>query len=180
MLSLVPRPYACARERVWLHKSKSLSPLQNLKASNEIAKRRLLESCGSEELYFRVSQAPSQYYGLVCALCFQDLLQQLEVWFIYTYYTSSRCQAIYFESRIHSRRRTSKHHWRACRSSALCAVSTSNLSNRKVQRIQLLASSIVPTVWRYILWWDSLFNLHSYTYNCRASELPLAQEIGLV
>jgi len=41
--SLVPRPYAHVRERVWLHKSKSLGPLQNLKASNEITKRRLLE-----------------------------------------------------------------------------------------------------------------------------------------
>ena len=41
--SLVPRPYTYARERVWLHKSKSLGPLQNLKVSNEIAKRRLLE-----------------------------------------------------------------------------------------------------------------------------------------
>ena len=30
-------------------------------------------------MYFRVSQAPSRYYGLVCAMCFQDLLQQLEV-----------------------------------------------------------------------------------------------------
>jgi len=41
--SLVPRPYARAHERVWLHKSKSLGPLQNLKVSNEIAKWRLLE-----------------------------------------------------------------------------------------------------------------------------------------
>jgi len=40
---LVPRPYTRACERVWLHKSKSLGPLQNLKASNEIAKRCLLE-----------------------------------------------------------------------------------------------------------------------------------------
>jgi len=42
-ISLVSRPYACAHERVWLHKSKSLGSLQNLKASNEIAKWRLLE-----------------------------------------------------------------------------------------------------------------------------------------
>jgi len=41
--SLVPRPYACVRERVWLHKSKSLGSLQNLKASNEIAKWCLLQ-----------------------------------------------------------------------------------------------------------------------------------------
>ena len=41
--SLMFRPYT--RERVWLHKSKSksLGPLQNLKASNEIPKRHLLE-----------------------------------------------------------------------------------------------------------------------------------------
>ena len=49
--SLVPRPYARARERVWLHKSKSLGSLQNLKASNEIAKWRLLEYCGSKRIY---------------------------------------------------------------------------------------------------------------------------------
>jgi len=42
-ISLVLRPYAHACERVWLHKPKSLGPLQNLKASNEIAKRHLLE-----------------------------------------------------------------------------------------------------------------------------------------
>ena len=41
--SLMPRPYAHVRERVWLHKSKSLGLLQNLKASNEIAKQRWLE-----------------------------------------------------------------------------------------------------------------------------------------
>jgi len=41
--SLMPRTYACAREKVWLHKSKSLGLLQNLKASNKIAKLGLLE-----------------------------------------------------------------------------------------------------------------------------------------
>ena len=34
-------------------------------------------------MYFHVSQAPSQYYGFVCAVRFQDLLQQLEVRLIY-------------------------------------------------------------------------------------------------
>jgi len=38
-----------------------------------------------EFIYFRVSQAPSRYYGLVCAVCVQDLLQQLEVLLIHTY-----------------------------------------------------------------------------------------------
>ena len=53
-------------------------------------------------MYFRVSQAPSRYYGLVCVVCFQDLLQQLEVRLIYTYCTSlSRRRAVDFESRIH-------------------------------------------------------------------------------
>jgi len=89
--SLVPRPYARAHERVWLHKSKSLGPLQNLKASNQIAKRPLLEYCGSDTIYILPCEAPS--YGLVCALCFQDLLQWLEV-LIYTYCTGSHRQAI--------------------------------------------------------------------------------------
>jgi len=47
-------------------------------------------------MYFRVSQAPSLCYGLVCAMCFQDLLQQLELRLIYTYCTCSHRQAIYF------------------------------------------------------------------------------------
>ena len=41
--SLVPRPYACVRKRIWLNKSKSLGLLQNLKASNEITKRHFIE-----------------------------------------------------------------------------------------------------------------------------------------
>ena len=41
--SLIPRPYSHAHERVWFHKSKSLGPLQNLKASNQITKQHLLE-----------------------------------------------------------------------------------------------------------------------------------------
>jgi len=41
--SLMPKFYAHVRERIWLHKSKSLGPLQNLKTSNEITKLCLLE-----------------------------------------------------------------------------------------------------------------------------------------
>ena len=51
-------------------------------------------------MYFRVSEVPLRYYGLVCAVCFQDLLQQLESLYAHTVlvviigpYT--------FESRIH-------------------------------------------------------------------------------
>jgi len=121
----VPRPNARARERVWLHKSKSLGSLQNLKASNEITKQQIIVvakeiyyySCTSvwvERLYDAVG-----YNSLVCAVHFQDLLQQLE-FLIYTYCTNSHRQAIDFWKQIHSRRRTSKH-WRACRSSfVLC------------------------------------------------------------
>jgi len=45
-LSLMPRTDARACERVWLHKL-----LQNLKASNAISKRCLLEYCGSKIIY---------------------------------------------------------------------------------------------------------------------------------
>jgi len=118
--SLVLRPYARAREQIWLHKSKFLGSLHNLKATNEIV-------YWNNEV---ASQAPSRYYGLVCAVCFQDLLQQLQVRLIYTYCTSSHCRAIYFGKQdSQSHRRTSKHDGRACRSSTLYAVSTSNLSN---------------------------------------------------
>ena len=60
-------------------------------------------------MYFRVSQAPSRYYwyGLVCALCFQDLLQRLEVLLICTYCTSSHHRTIYFENQdLQGRHRT--------------------------------------------------------------------------
>jgi len=47
-------------------------------------------------------------------------------WKSYTYCTSSRRRAVYFwKQDSQSYRRTSKHHWRACRSSTLYAVSTS-------------------------------------------------------
>jgi len=43
----------------------------------------------------------------------------------------SHLRAIYiWKQDSQSHRRISNHHWRACRSSTLCAVSTSNLSNR--------------------------------------------------
>ena len=96
---------------------------------------------------FRVSQAPSRYCGLVFAVCFQELLQQR---LIHTYCTSSCRRAVYFWKQDSQSRRRTSNHWRACRSSTLYAVCTSNLSNRVVQWIQLLASSIVPTMrWYY-------------------------------
>jgi len=53
-------------------------------------------------MYFCVCQAPSRYYGFVCAVCFQDLLQQLEVRLIYTYTVLVVVVGPYsFESRIH-------------------------------------------------------------------------------
>jgi len=42
-----------------------------------------------------------------------------------------------------------------------------------VEQIQRLASGIVLMVRWYHIWWDSFFNWHSYTYNYRASALPL-------
>ena len=104
---------------IWKHPMRSQSGVY---WNNVVAK---------EFMYFRVSQAPSWYYGLVCAVCFQDLLQQLNVLLIYTYCTSRRRWVIYFwKQDSQSHRTTSKCHWSACRSSTLCAVSTSNLSNR--------------------------------------------------
>ena len=85
----MPRPYAHVRGRVCLHKSKFLGLLQNLKVTNEIVKQRN-NVVVKEFMYFRVSQALSQNYGLVCAVYFQGLLQQLEVLLIHTYSISSR------------------------------------------------------------------------------------------
>jgi len=75
-------------------------------------------------MHFCVTQAPLRCYGF---MSFQNLLQQQQV-LIHTYCTSSCRWAIYFwtqDSRSHCR--TSKHHWRACRSSTLYANSTSSL-----------------------------------------------------
>ena len=62
-----------------------------------------------EFVYFCLSQAPYWYCGLVCAVCFQDLLQQL---LIYTYCTSNCHQTIYFVKQdSQSCCRKSKHHF---------------------------------------------------------------------
>ena len=54
-----------------------------------------------EFMYFHVSQAPSGYYGFVCAVCFQGLLQQLES-FLYSHTVLVVVIRPYtFESRIH-------------------------------------------------------------------------------
>jgi len=88
----------------------------------------------------------------VCAVCFQDFCNSWKS-FLYTHTVLVVIIELYtfWKQDSQSRRRTSKHHWRACRSSTLYAVCTSNLSNRiMVQWIQLLASSIVHTVrWYY-------------------------------
>jgi len=57
----------------------------------------------------------------------------------------------------------------ACWCSIFCAVSASNL-----------CCTTLPLQHLMILWWDSFVNLHSYTYNCKASALPLAQGFRLV
>jgi len=97
LTSLVPRPYAHACERVSLHKSKSLGLLQNLKASYEIAKRRLLEYCGSKRIYILLCES-SSFTILWLSLCLvlSGPLQHLEVLLIYTYCTSSNRHTIYF------------------------------------------------------------------------------------
>ena len=74
-----------------------------------------------EFMYFHVSQAPSGYYGFVCAVCFQGLLQQLDVLLIFTYLSSGG-------GREQSRRRTFEHHLTLYIGVQL-HVSTSNLSN---------------------------------------------------
>ena len=115
----------------WLHNSKSLGPLQiqNLKASNEIAKQRLLEYCGSERIYILPCES-SSFTILWLSLCLvlSGPFATAGNPYIYVLYcTSSHCWAIHFwKQDSQSRRRTSKHRWRACRSSTLYSVSTSN------------------------------------------------------
>jgi len=68
------------------------------------------------------SRSFTMLYGLVCA--FRTFLQQLEV-LICTYCTS-KCLGTILYFGTQDRCKTSKHHWRAYRSS-LYTVSTSNL-----------------------------------------------------
>ena len=63
-LSLVPRTDARACERVWLHKL-----LQNLKASNAIAKRCLLEYCSSKIIYVLPCES-SSFTILWLSMCY--------------------------------------------------------------------------------------------------------------
>ena len=96
--SLVPRPHARAREKVWLHKSKSLGPLQNLKASNEIAKRRFLEYCGCERIDILRCEL-SSFTILWLSLCLVrsgPFATAGSPSYIYNYCTSSHRQAIDF------------------------------------------------------------------------------------
>ena len=130
-VSLVPRPNACACERVWYTSPNPWAhfriwkrPMRSQSSvywNNVVAKEFYYYSCTSvwvKRLYDAVG-----YNSLVCAVHFQDLLQQLEFLLIYTYCTNSHCWAIYFwKQDSQSRRRTSKHHWRACRSSTLYSV----------------------------------------------------------
>ena len=153
MDSLVPRPYTRACERVWLHKSKSLGPLQNFKVSNEIAKRHLLEYCGSERIYILPCESSS--FMILCALAFRTFCNSWKSFlYIHVLYQqdSQSC------------------HSSACRSSTLYSVSTLNLSNRQYSEYNF-SQLCEGTIMRFI------FNLHSYTYNYRVSALPLAQEI---
>ena len=110
-------------------------------------------------MYFCVSQAPSRYYGLVCAVCFQDLLQQLES-FLYAHTVLVVIIGSYtFESR------------------QKVAVELPNIIEGLVEVqlgvlfllqicltdgtvIQPLDSAIVPTVW-----WRFIFQFAFYTYN---------------
>ena len=78
--SLMPRPSTHACERVQI-----IGLTSELKATTEIVKRCLLEQCGGERImYCRVSQASSQNYGLVYAVCFQGHLATAVVLLIHT------------------------------------------------------------------------------------------------
>jgi len=116
-----------------------------LKASNEIAKQRLLEDCGSERIYVLPCESSSftiLWLSVYCVLSGPFVTAGSHA---YTHTVPVVIVGLYifWKQDSQSRRRTSKHHWRACRSSTLYAVSM-------VQQIQLLASSIVPTVrWCY-------------------------------
>ena len=93
--SLVPRP--------WLHKSKSLGPLQNLKASNEIAKRRLLEYCSSERIYILPCESNSFtiLWLSLCLVLSGPFATAGSLSCIYVLYQQSSSDHILFESRIH-------------------------------------------------------------------------------
>ena len=116
--------HVCARVQI-------LGPLQNLKASNEIAKWRLLEYCGSERIYILPCES-SSFTILWLSLCLvlSGPFATAGSSYIYIHVSSHRWAIYFWKQDSQSRRRTSKHRWRACRSSTLYSVSASNLSNR--------------------------------------------------
>ena len=124
-----------------------------------------------------MSQAPSRYYGLVCALCFQDLLQQLKVLLIYTYCTSSHRRPYTFESRIHKVAVELPNIVEGLVGVQLCTLYLLQICQIDGIANTTLASGIVlsceGTIMRFIFQF-------AFLYNYRASALPLAQEIGLV
>jgi len=93
-------------------------------------------------MYFRLSQAPSQYYCLVCAVYFQDILQQL---LICPYCTSSHHRAIYFESRIHKVTVELPNIIEGLVGVQLCVLFLLQICLTDGTVIQPLASGIVPT-----------------------------------
>ena len=98
----MPRPYTRVRKRVWLHKSKSLGSLQNLKMSNEITKWCLLEYCSSERIYVLPFESSSfTILWLLCAVCFRTFCNNWKS-FLCTHSVLVVVVGPYtFESRIH-------------------------------------------------------------------------------
>ena len=129
----MPRPYARARKRVWLHKSKSLGSLQNLKMSNEIAKRRLLEYCGSERIYvlpFESSSFTILWLSMCCVLSGPFATAESPS---YTYMHTVLVVIVgpyTFESRIHKVAVELPNIIEGLVGVQLCTLPTSNLSNR--------------------------------------------------
>ena len=98
--SLVPRPSRTCKEGLVTH-IQILGPTSEFESVqwDRIEAFIRIMQLAKEFMTFYVlpcESTPSRYYGLVCVVCFQDLLQQLEVRLIYTYCTSSRCRAVYF------------------------------------------------------------------------------------
>ena len=97
-------------------------------------------------MYFRESQAPSRYYGLVCAVCFQNLLQQLES-FLYAHTVLVVIIEPYtFESRIHKVTVELPNIFEGLVGVQLCVLFLFQISLTDGTVIQPLDSGIVPTV----------------------------------
>jgi len=118
-----------------------------------------------------VSEAPSRDCGLVCAVCSQNLLQQLEVLIICTYCTSSLVGPYTFEGWIQKVAVDFPNIIEGIVGSQLCMLFLLQIC------LTAANTTIGSDIFHAMRWYYDkiLFQSHSYTYTYSASASPRSQ-----